>query len=296
MSASGVARGRAIAIAFAIGFAILVVIAERVQAGGVNSGIGGMFRFRDHGPGVTAWGWVLLPGLLASASMLIGSWAGGGANRTMDRVNAMLIRIVLLIAVIFMYVFTELPQLEAKSLTWRTIVYPAMTLILPLLYLYQGRNGPYPWHLDVNWAFLFTFDIVGNDLHWYGTWEHFDTFVHVVNSIPFVVALALAFLALEQRTGVVASFGLVMAFTFAVFFSLHSLWEMYEFAADEFGGTELQPGGMHEATTDNLAGIAGAILAIFLLRYWRKNGWLDRIIEPVGGYFDHTVRRRPLSG
>ena len=219
----------------------------------------------------------------------------------MDRVNAVLIRIVLLSAVIFMYVFTELPQLEAKSLTWRTIVYPVMTLILPLLYLDRGRNGPYPWHLDVNWAFLFTFDIVGNDLHWYGTWEHFDTFVQVVNSIPFVLvlvlvlALALAFLVLEQRTGVVASFGLVMAFTFAVFFSLHCIWEMYEFAADGFAGTELQPGGMHDATTDNLAGIAGAILAIFLLRHWRKNGWLDRVIEPVGEYFDHTVRRRPVS-
>ncbi len=293
---AGTTRGVAVAIVVAACFAVLLVVAERVQAGGSNEGVGGVFRFRDHGPGVTAWGWPLLLGLLASASMLIGSWAGSGSNRSMDRVNAVLIRVLILAAVVFMYVFPELPQLEAKSLTWRTIVYPVMTLLLPAMYLLRGRNGPYPWHLDVNWAFVFTFDIVGNDLHWYGTWPHFDDFIHVVNSIPFVVSMALVFLALEQRTSVVAGFWVVMVFTFAVFFSLHSLWEMYEFAADEIAGTELLPGGMREATLNNLAGILGAVLAVLLLRHWRRNGGLPRIVQPVGGYLDRTVRGRPAPG
>ncbi len=287
-----VTRGRLVALAVMAAFLVVLVVAERAQAGGDSERIGGVFRFREHGAGVTAWGWPIMLGFLASASMLVGSWASGGADRVLYLANAVLVRVVLLVAVVFMFVFTDLPQLEAKSLTWRTIVYPTLAFAIPVAYWLSGRSGPYPWFVDVNWAFVFTFDIVSNDLHWYGTWYYWDAFVHLVNSVPFFAVMAVVLLAVERHISASAGFRTVMVFGLLLFFSLHAFWETYEFMADHVAGTELQPGGMEEATMDNMTGIVGALVAVWLLDRWRRRGILDeRAVDPLDGYIRGTLKR-----
>lgn len=286
------------ALLAALGLVVLLLVADRLAReveDGEFSGLAGVFRYRDHGTGVAIWGTGLLVGFVASTVMLFGAWVSAGANQWLLRANAVLIRVVLFFAVVFMFFFTDLPQLEAKSLTWRTIVYPSLTMLLPVGYWLRGPQGPYPWFIDVNWAFVFTYDIVSNDLHWYGTWYYWDAFVHFTNSIPFFATMLLVLLALERHVSAVAGYGTIAIFAVALFFALHGVWETYEFLADEVGGTELQTGGMREATIDNMTGLLGALVALLVITLWRDRGLLERLVSPIDGYLSHTVRGEPVA-
>ncbi|MEX1022225.1 MAG: hypothetical protein WD058_03660 [Dehalococcoidia bacterium] len=280
-------RGRAIEVAVAA--AVVVALAALVAlawADEGDDGVGGVLRFFEDGRGVQVVGLALLAGFILSTGALVGSWAGAGASRTLSVAGVVLVRVLLLAAVIFMFAFPDLSQFEAKSLTWRTIVYPSIAAIVPVTYALRGRQGPYPLLFDMSLVFGVTFDIVSNDLHWYGTWTWFDDFLHVTNSIPLMVVVGLLVLALERRGRLVRGFWGAVLFAYLAYFAVHGLWEVQEYLLDEYLGTELQPGGMAEATTNNIGGLAGAALGVALLWYWRRRGRLDAAgVTPVAALF-----------
>lgn len=70
----------------------------------------------------------------------------------------------------------------------------------------------------------------------------------------------------------------------AAFTAVHALWEMWEHLMDRFLHTRLQPGGMTEATENNLASLAGVVVAISLIRLWLEP-FRSALVGPLAAYF-----------
>lgn len=86
--------------------------------------------------------------------------------------------------------------------------------------------------------------------------------------------------------------GVVLA-AFTAFVAFHAVWEMYEHSMDRFFGTNLQPGGMVEATDNNFFAIVGGLLAIAILYYWRKARSFEvYLVAPTSDYLRRLLARR----
>lgn len=268
-------------IATATGAAVLAGIFAASAAGaGGDSGLGGVLRFREDGTGVAVLGLVVMA--CFAVALTCGALATGGRDALLTEMADVAVKLTLLVAVAFMFAFPDLSQFEHKSLTLRAVFYPLLALAPYALYRLRNTRGPYPTLLDLCLSFALTFDIVSNDLHWYGRWKHWDDFVHFVNSMPFMVLIVAMLMLLERRGALRLRFWGAALVGFSVYTSAHALWEMYEFSMDRFTGTELQPGGTEEATRNNVAGLTGSVLAIALLWWWHRVGALrDEVVEPL---------------
>ena len=208
------------------------------------------------------------------------------------------IKIALVVAIVFMFTHPDLPQFENKSLTLRAVLYPLFSLTVAAGYYLRGMRGPYPHLLDLLWSFTFTFDIVSNDAHLYGSYENYDDLIHFINAVPFMVVLVGLLLSLERLDKFRLGYWGVILVGFTSFVAFHAVWEMYEHSMDRFLGTNLQPGGMVEATDNNFFAIVGALLAVAILSYWRSaRAFEAHFLSPITGYLSQLLgsqRARPL--
>jgi uncharacterized membrane protein YjdF len=205
------------------------------------------------------------------------------------------IKIALVAAIVFMFTHPDLPQFENKSLTLRAVLYPLFSLMVAAGYYLRGMRGDYPHLLDILWSFTFTFDIVSNDAHLYGSYENYDDLVHFINAVPFMVVLVGLLLSLERLNGFRLGYWGIILMAFVSFVAFHAVWEMYEHSMDRFLGTNLQPGGMVEATDNNFFAIVGALLAVTILSYWRSaRAFEAQFLSPITGYLRQLlVSQRP---
>jgi hypothetical protein len=145
---------------------------------------------------------------------------------------------------------------------------------------------------DLCLTFALTFDIVSNDLHWYGTWLHWDDNVHFWNSLPIMVVIVGALLALESAGRVRLGFWGAIIFAFCIYALIHSLWEMEEYALDRYAGTNLQPGGMEEATRNNMSSLLAALLTTGVFLWWRRLGALEsELAAPLSEFVANVFKR-----
>ncbi len=265
-------------------------IAAAAGAGG-DGGLAGLIAFRDDGNGVAAIGLVVMAAFFAGVALSFGSVAAGGRNVALTAAADLVIKATLLVAVAFMFSFPHLSQFEGKSLMLRAAFYPVLALAPYALYRLQGAGGRFPTMLDLCLSTALTFDIVSNDLHWYGRWTHWDDFVHFANTLPLMVLTLAALLLIERRSSLRLAFWGAAVFALTIYTSVHALWEMYEFSMDRFAGTALQPGGMEEATRNNVAGLVGALAGIALLAWWQRGGaFREAVVDPL---VDWMARLRP---
>lgn len=245
-----------------------VLLAALVLAAYLEAGfLTGILRFREDAD-VEAFGFVLLATWGLAAALTVGALATAGGASRLTIAAAIAIRVALILAIVFMFAYPFLGQLEGKTMTLRAVLYPLFSSVVPILYFWRGRGGAYPGVVDVAWASTFTFDIVSNDLHWYGTWLDYDDFVHFVNAAPYTMVVVCFALALDQRgTWRVGVWGAALL-AFLVNAAAHAIWEMWEHYADELLGTFLQPGGMGEASANMGWSFLGAALGILLLWWW----------------------------
>jgi hypothetical protein len=208
------------------------------------------------------------------------------------------IKIALVAAIVFMFTHPDLPQFESKSLTLRAVLYPIFSLAVAAGYYLKGMKGDYPHLLDVLWSFTFTFDIVSNDAHLYGSYENYDDLVHFINAVPFMFVAVGLLLSLERLNKFRLGYWGVILVGFTAFVAFHAIWEMYEHSMDRFLGTNLQPGGMVEATDNNFFAIVGALLAVAILSYWRSvRAFEAHFLSPITGYLRQLLvspQPRPL--
>jgi hypothetical protein len=266
----------AVAVASAAGLAGVFVASER----DVDK-LGFLLWFHHEGRGVGAPGLALLALFGLAFSLTAGALAGAGFARVLAVAANISVKATLAGGVLFMFAYPDLPQFDNKSLLSRAIAYPLLAGV-PLALYARRRHGAYPHLCDLCWSFALTIDIVGNDLHWYGNWKHWDDTVHFLNAVPLMVLIVVAVLALERNGAVRLGFWGAALVGLAIYTSLHGMWEMEEYLLDRFAGTKLQPGGMSEATRNNLSSMAGSLLGVAALWWWQEDDVLDdAFVKPV---------------
>lgn len=279
LSAPG-GRAAAASIAMLAVFAALAVASERDAPR-----LGFLMWFRHEGRGVATQGTALLALFAVALSLTVGAFAAGGHARRWETVANIAVKAALAGAVAFMLAYPGLPQFDDKPLTARAIVYPVLAAVIPLAYAARRMHGPYPTLADVCWTLALTVDIVGNDLHWYGNWKHWDDTVHFLNTLPVLFLIVSGTLVLERRGRVRIGFWGAALFGLTLYTSLHGLWETGEYLSDRYTGTVLQPGGMEEATRNNLSSMLGSLLALALLWWWGRSGFLERsFVAPLASF------------
>ena len=271
------------AIAALVTAAALAAVALASEADAPRLGF--LMWFRHEGRGVAAEGTAVLVAFAIALALSVGAFASGGLVRWPAAAAAVAVRLSLAASVMFMLAFPSLPQFDGKSLTARAIAYPVLSSIIPAVWLLRRGRVAYPAFADVCWTLALTVDIVGNDLHWYGNWKHWDDTVHFLNSLPVMFLLIAGLLVLERRGVMRIGIAGAALFALALYTSLHGVWETSEYLSDRYLGTELQPGGMEEATRNNLSAALGSMLAIALACWWWQSGMLERaFVGPAASF------------
>jgi hypothetical protein len=242
--------------------------------------------------GLEAYGLVLLALSVGVVTLLVGVLVSAGRERGIAIAAAVMCKVLLVLAVAFMFAFPDLSQFEGKSLTYRAILYPTLAFSIPVGYMLGGQRGTYPLLFDVCLTFALSFDIASNDLHWYGTWRHWDDAVHFWNSFPIMVLIFGSLLAIERAGTIRLGCWGRFVFAFCIYALIHTLWEMEEFALDRFLGTNLQPGGMEEASRNNLAGLIAALMSGALFLRWHRIDALDAMLAAPLLRFVENLRHR----
>lgn len=269
-------RGRAVAVIAAIALAGVMLASTRDAAGS-----GFLTWFREEGRGVATEGTLLLALFCVAIATIAGAYAQPSDRRLALAAN-ILCKATLAAAVAFMLAFPSLPQFENKSLTARAVLFPVLAMATAAWWLLRRRPGPYPSLVDASWTLVLMMDVAGNDLHWYGNWEHWDDTAHFVASLPLMFVIISATLASARAARVTMPFALAAVVAFSIYGTLHNLWEIAEFLSDRVIGTELQPGGMAEATANNAAALGGSLVALAIAAAWHRAGVLQReFVDPL---------------
>lgn len=148
-----------------------------------------------------------------------------------------------------------------KAMGARALIYPATTLLIPILWLLAGRPGPYPLLADIALGMPFLVDGLGNVLGLFAI-KRFDIIPHATGWFFLSMAFGLAVAPLVGEPWI--AFGLVVGFG-AV---LDILWEIGEFLLMKSGASGLQL--TYENTIQDLgfsligAGLAGLAIATLL--------------------------------
>ncbi len=153
-----------------------------------------------------------------------------------------------------------------KAMGVRALIYPATTLLIPILWLLAGRPGPYPLLADIALGMPFLVDGLGNVLGLFAI-KRFDTIPHATGWFFLSLAFGLAVTPLVGEPWI--AFGLVIGFGAVV----DILWEIGEFLLMKSGASGLQL--TYENTIQDLgfsligAGLAGLAIATLL---WPPSG------------------------
>lgn len=120
-----------------------------------------------------------------------------------------------------------------KAMGVRAFVYPATTLLIPLVWLLAGRPDPYPVLADIALGIPFALDAGANVFGLFAI-RRFDAIPHTVGWFFLSIAFGLAIAPLVGQPWI--AFGLVVGFGAVI----DILWEVAEFALMRSGASGLQ--------------------------------------------------------
>ena len=124
-------------------------------------------------------------------------------------------------------------RFAGKAMGVRAVLYPATTVLIPLVWLAAGRPGPYPFAADIALGIPFALDAGANVLGLFAI-KGFDAIPHSVGWFCLCIAFGLAIAPLVGERWIL--FGLVLGFGAVV----DILWEVGEFAMMQSGSSGLQ--------------------------------------------------------
>ena len=144
-----------------------------------------------------------------------------------------------------------------KAMGIRGVVYPAVTLLIPIVWLASGQPSPYPVVADVALAVPFIVDAGANVLGLFAI-PGFDAIPHASGWFFLCVAFGLAVTPLAGHR--LIGFGLVLGFGAVI----DILWEVAEFALMKSGSSGLQL--TYENTIQDLVlSLTGAAIAAIVV-------------------------------
>lgn len=148
-----------------------------------------------------------------------------------------------------------------KAMGVRAFIYPASTLLIPLVWLLAGRPGPYPFLADIALGLPFAVD-AGSNVFGLFAIKGFDAIPHSTGWFFLSIAFGLAVAPLVAERWIL--FGLVLGFGAVI----DILWEVGEFAMMKSGASGLQL--TYENTIQDLvlslsgAAVGALVMATFL--------------------------------
>lgn len=120
-----------------------------------------------------------------------------------------------------------------KAMGVRALVYPAATMVIPLVWLLADRPAPYPVLADIALGLPFAVDAGANVLGLFAI-RRFDAIPHASGWFFLSIAFGLAVAPLVGQPWI--AFGLIVGFGAVV----DILWELAEFALQKSGASGLQ--------------------------------------------------------
>jgi hypothetical protein len=157
-----------------------------------------------------------------------------------------------------------LPQFEGKGFGARLALYPAMMLVVPLLWRWHGPGAAVPWTGFTLVMTPFLIDVTGNTLDLYDRLVWFDDACHFLNWFLLTLGLALVVRADLVRPEwarllVLVGGGALLAV----------VWEVGEWFAFIRYGTELTT-AYQDTLGDEVLGTSGSLLAALTLGRVRR--------------------------
>jgi hypothetical protein len=153
-----------------------------------------------------------------------------------------------------------------KAMGVRAAVYPAATLLIPLVWLARGRPRPYPYLADICLAIPFAVDAAANVFGLFA-FSGFDVLPHATGWFFITLAFGLAVAPLAGRRAV--AFGLVVGFGATI----DILWEIGEYLLMKSGASGLQltyANTIQDLAMSLIGAVVGALVIATLL--WPREG------------------------
>jgi hypothetical protein len=155
---------------------------------------------------------------------------------------------------------------EGKAMGVRAVVWPLVTIAIPLIWYLRGRPRPYPYLADIALVLPFLFDAAANVFGWFAV-SGFDALPHIAGWLFLAVAFGLAVAPMIGRRWL--AFALVVGFGATV----DIIWEVAEYLLSRSGQSGLQltyENTIQDLSMSLLGATIGAILAVTVL--WPKPG------------------------
>lgn len=164
--------------------------------------------------------------------------------------------------VLFMAALFIFYLIKGDSSRWQVALGGIAVSALPLLLLLSKRN---PFNIPIiiaYYVFIFCTTFLGSIASFYLHYKWWDTSLHFYKGI-FVgfIGIALYKLFIHKKAQNDVSKWIPFLFVFSLSVTSSVLWEIYEFAGDQFFTHTMQRGGNKDTMYDLLAGTAGGLLA-----------------------------------
>ncbi len=158
------------------------------------------------------------------------------------------------------------PRFAGKAMGARSVLYPAMMLLIPVTWLVAGRPSPYPVLADVALGIPFLVDAVANVLGLFDI-KGFDAIPHSTGWFCLAVAFGLAVAPLSHERWI--AFGLVAGFGAIIDIA----WEIGEFLVERSGSSGMNltyANTIQDLAMSLLGALVGAIVVATVL--WPPEG------------------------
>lgn len=169
--------------------------------------------------------------------------------------------------------FGGLERFEEKGFGWRLLAYPAVILVLPVVWRLVGRGRPYPYGADVLITLPFLVDVLGNVLNLYDTIDWWDDANHFINwlllSAGFGALLVRARLSPLVTGALVVGMGCVTAL----------LWELGEYVAFIRANEEEHATAYTDTLGDMTLGTLGSLVAAVMVVLWMRHDDERRLLH-----------------
>ncbi len=170
---------------------------------------------------------------------------------------------------------------------WQTALIALVTFILTLLpFFFQQRfKLSIPNYFIVAIVFFLAATLFfGEASGFYEKFWWWDLLLHGFSAIGFGILGFVILLYLCQSSKLTASSFLISFFAFSFAIAIGALWEIFEYAADQTLGTNMQKSGLPDTMTDLIIDSVGALVASicgYVYLQFGSKSFLSSLIHPV---------------
>lgn len=116
--------------------------------------------------------------------------------------------------------------------------------------------------------FILFSSYLGSSFNFYALIDNYDDIMHFLSGILSVIFAYNVFLALNTNTNLIFNRNVIILFVFCFNMTIAGLWEIFEFLADNFLGTNMQIGGLSDTMFDMINAFIASLITITLYEFY----------------------------